>query len=185
MSRGAAIRALTCDLTLARPAGFEPATRCLEGSRSIRLSYGRSKIKCAWLRSRLGHIRVAVCRDLRPPRTVSLRTRTECCGRAPHHASPLAQTPAAPPDSLHHHVPAPAATPGDRWSHLSVIPGLRHNSRMPGSRPRWPLAAGLAAGVALDALLGDPRRCHPVAVFGHFSIARFGCCADLQGPASG
>ena len=25
-----------------RPAGFEPATRCLEGSRSIRLSYGRS-----------------------------------------------------------------------------------------------------------------------------------------------
>jgi hypothetical protein len=27
----------------ARPAGFEPATRCLEGSRSIRLSYGRSR----------------------------------------------------------------------------------------------------------------------------------------------
>jgi hypothetical protein len=26
---------------LARPAGFEPATRCLEGSRSIHLSYGR------------------------------------------------------------------------------------------------------------------------------------------------
>ena len=33
-------------------------------------------------------------------------------------------------------------------------------------RPRWPLAAGLAAGVALDALLGDPRRGHPVAAFG-------------------
>ena len=32
--------------------------------------------------------------------------------------------------------------------------------------PRWPLAAGLAAGVALDALLGDPRRGHPVAAFG-------------------
>jgi adenosylcobinamide-phosphate synthase len=31
---------------------------------------------------------------------------------------------------------------------------------------RWPLAAGLAAGVALDALLGDPRRGHPVAAFG-------------------
>jgi adenosylcobinamide-phosphate synthase len=30
----------------------------------------------------------------------------------------------------------------------------------------WPLAAGLAAGVALDALLGDPRRGHPVAAFG-------------------
>jgi hypothetical protein len=28
----------------ARPAGFEPATRCLEGSRSVRLSYGRSQI---------------------------------------------------------------------------------------------------------------------------------------------
>ena len=27
---------------LARPAGFEPATRCLEGSCSVRLSYGRS-----------------------------------------------------------------------------------------------------------------------------------------------
>ena len=34
------------------------------------------------------------------------------------------------------------------------------------NRPRWPLAAGLAAGVALDALLGDPRRSHPVAAFG-------------------
>jgi len=33
-------------------------------------------------------------------------------------------------------------------------------------RSRWPLAAGLAAGVALDALLGDPRRGHPVAAFG-------------------
>ena len=29
-------------LDLVRPAGFEPATRCLEGSRSIRLSYWRS-----------------------------------------------------------------------------------------------------------------------------------------------
>src|SRR5579875_309312 len=29
---------------LARPAGFEPATRCLEGSCSIRLSYGRPVI---------------------------------------------------------------------------------------------------------------------------------------------
>jgi hypothetical protein len=28
----------------ARPAGFEPATRCLEGSCSVRLSYGRPKI---------------------------------------------------------------------------------------------------------------------------------------------
>src|ERR1700757_3847250 len=29
---------------LARPAGFEPATRCLEGSCSVRLSYGRSNV---------------------------------------------------------------------------------------------------------------------------------------------
>ena len=29
---------------LRRPAGFEPATRCLEGSCSVRLSYGRSEI---------------------------------------------------------------------------------------------------------------------------------------------
>jgi len=37
---------------------------------------------------------------------------------------------------------------------------------MPRPPERWPLAAGLAAGVALDALLGDPRRGHPVAAFG-------------------
>src|SRR5580692_3933446 len=35
----------------------------------------------------------------------------------------------------------------------------------------WPLAVGLAAGVALDALLGDPRRAHPVAAFGRAAIA--------------
>ena len=38
--------------------------------------------------------------------------------------------------------------------------------RAPSARSRWPLAAGLAVGVALDALLGDPRRGHPVAAFG-------------------
>jgi adenosylcobinamide-phosphate synthase len=51
------------------------------------------------------------------------------------------------------------------------------NSVMPRSpgqscgRSRWPLAAGLAAGVALDALLGDPRRGHPVAAFGRAAAA--------------
>ncbi len=30
----------------------------------------------------------------------------------------------------------------------------------------WPTALGLVSGVALDALLGDPRRHHPVAAFG-------------------
>jgi adenosylcobinamide-phosphate synthase len=39
------------------------------------------------------------------------------------------------------------------------------------TRNRWPLAAGLAAGVALDALLGDPRRGHPVAAFGRAAAA--------------
>jgi len=38
-------------------------------------------------------------------------------------------------------------------------------SRRRGGRD-WPLAAGLAAGVLLDAMLGDPRRGHPVAAFG-------------------
>ena len=39
------------------------------------------------------------------------------------------------------------------------------------NRERWPLAAGLAAGVALDALIGDPRRGHPVAAFGRAATA--------------
>ena len=39
------------------------------------------------------------------------------------------------------------------------------------NRKRWPLAAGLVAGVALDALLGDPRRGHPVAAFGRAAAA--------------
>ena len=30
----------------------------------------------------------------------------------------------------------------------------------------WPLAGGIAAGVLADALVGDPRRGHPVALFG-------------------
>jgi adenosylcobinamide-phosphate synthase len=42
-------------------------------------------------------------------------------------------------------------------------------------RSRWPLAAGLAAGVALDALLGDPRRGHPVAAFGRAAAALEAC----------
>jgi adenosylcobinamide-phosphate synthase len=45
-----------------------------------------------------------------------------------------------------------------------------HNSLMRRSC-RWPLATGLAAGVALDALLGDPRRGHPVAAFGRAAAA--------------
>ena len=37
--------------------------------------------------------------------------------------------------------------------------------------PRWPAAAGILAGSAADALLGDPRRGHPVALFGRAARA--------------
>src|ERR1019366_5566104 len=56
-------------------------------------------------------------------------------------------------------------------------PAQEHNGLMsrspkrPLRRSRWPLAAGLAAGVVLDALLGDPRRGHPVAPFGRAAAA--------------
>ena len=53
---------------------------------------------------------------------------------------------------------------------LSLLSLLSRSSwgRPPRERPRrdWALAGGLAAGVALDALIGDPRRGHPVAAFG-------------------
>jgi adenosylcobinamide-phosphate synthase len=51
-----------------------------------------------------------------------------------------------------------------------MVLGPRHNGLMP-NRSRWPLAAGLAAGVTLDALFGDPRRGHPVAAFGRAAAA--------------
>ena len=37
--------------------------------------------------------------------------------------------------------------------------------------PAWPVATGLAAGLVADALLGDPRRAHPVAGFGALAAA--------------
>ncbi len=49
-----------------------------------------------------------------------------------------------------------------------VYPG----SPRPGIRERrWPVALGLAAGAALDAVIGDPRRGHPVALFGRAAAA--------------
>ena len=37
---------------------------------------------------------------------------------------------------------------------------------MPSSHPGWSAPVGIAGGLGLDALLGDPRRGHPVAAFG-------------------
>jgi adenosylcobinamide-phosphate synthase len=37
--------------------------------------------------------------------------------------------------------------------------------------PGWPLAGGIIAGTAIDAVLGDPRRGHPVAAFGRAAQA--------------
>lgn len=42
----------------------------------------------------------------------------------------------------------------------------RRSGAATGPLPRWPVAAGLIAGVAADAAFGDPRRGHPVAAFG-------------------
>ncbi|HEY7147232.1 MAG TPA: cobalamin biosynthesis protein [Streptosporangiaceae bacterium] len=44
------------------------------------------------------------------------------------------------------------------------------------SAPGWPAAAGLVAGAAADALLGDPRRGHPVAAFGRAAQAAVARC---------
>jgi adenosylcobinamide-phosphate synthase len=47
--------------------------------------------------------------------------------------------------------------------------GLRRSPSPP--RRDWRLAAGLAGGVLADAILGDPRRGHPVALFGRAATA--------------
>jgi adenosylcobinamide-phosphate synthase len=69
-----------------------------------------------------------------------------------------------------------SASPGrrPRANGARLGPRLGRKSVRPGRRPRgggrdWPLAAGLATGVALDALIGDPRRGHPVAAFGRLA----------------
>jgi adenosylcobinamide-phosphate synthase len=70
----------------------------------------------------------------------------------------------------------PAASAARRNLPTPMVLGREHNNRMPyrnqhSRRRRWPLAAGLAVGVALDALIGDPRRGHPVAAFGRAATA--------------
>jgi adenosylcobinamide-phosphate synthase len=45
----------------------------------------------------------------------------------------------------------------------------------------WPLAGGIAAGVLADALVGDPRRGHPVALFGRAAtLVERGLYADAK-----
>jgi adenosylcobinamide-phosphate synthase len=58
-----------------------------------------------------------------------------------------------------------------RLSSGRLSSGRLSSGRRPPGQRRWPLAAGLAAGVVLDALLGDPRRGHPVAGFGRAAAA--------------
>ena len=56
----------------------------------------------------------------------------------------------------------------------ATVGGSRASARHggPGTRvPGWPAAAGILAGAAADALLGDPRRGHPVALFGRAAQA--------------
>lgn len=48
----------------------------------------------------------------------------------------------------------------------------RSRAAAPGApSARWPPAAGLAAGMLADALIGDPARGHPVALFGRAAVA--------------
>lgn len=51
------------------------------------------------------------------------------------------------------------------------MPAAPGPGRRPSSAPGWPVAAGLAVGLAADALLADPRRGHPVAGFGTVAAA--------------
>jgi hypothetical protein len=72
--------ALSCGSGCARPAGLEPATRCLEGSCSIRLSYGRPAQHCACQRSRVGHGQVGYPSRQGPPTSAARGTRARRTG---------------------------------------------------------------------------------------------------------
>ena len=57
---------------------------------------------------------------------------------------------------------------------VTTVGGSGASARRAGASrgpPGWPMAAGILAGVAADALLGDPRRGHPVALFGRVAQA--------------
>jgi adenosylcobinamide-phosphate synthase len=133
--------------TMARLAGFEPATRCLEGSCSVQLSYRRPEsivhersaaFTSSWRNEPGGGLR----------RRPALR---EARGRAaPGTGSCLSSYPVTRSTGQ----PRPPAAGRDRLAGR-----------------RWPAAGGIIAGAAADAILGDPRRGHPVALFGRAAQA--------------
>ncbi len=56
---------------------------------------------------------------------------------------------------------------------------------MTAQRPAWPVAAGLLGGWAADIVLGDPRRAHPVALFGRTMTAlETRVWRDARGPGA-
>src|ERR1700733_7086449 len=119
---------------LARLAGFEPATGCLEGSCSVLLSYRRR-----------------VCNFARP--------RSRGCNGA---------------DEPWSHSRAGAARRRRGLPIVLCVTATVRRARP--AEPRrssqgWPVAVGILAGTAADALLGDPRRGHPVALFGRAAQA--------------
>jgi adenosylcobinamide-phosphate synthase len=67
--------------------------------------------------------------------------------------------------------PRPAGGPLASRAATPAAPSRWPLASRPASASRWPLAAGIAVGVAADALFGDPRRGHPVAAFGRAAAA--------------
>src|ERR1017187_5160572 len=57
------------------------------------------------------------------------------------------------------------------WFRGWLLAPARAGIRRESARPGWPLAGGIVAGTALDAVFGDPRRGHPVAAFGRAAQA--------------
>ena len=75
---------------------------------------------------------------------------------------------AAPKPAVPIVVSVAATFGGPRAAARRARPRTRPPHRGP---PGWPVAAGILAGAAADALLGDPRRGHPVALFGRAAQA--------------
>ena len=103
--------------------------------------------------------------------------------RRPGRLAGVNAAPPGPPSA------AQAALPRINRNRHPVTPGSRATPRRlrlwsvavtckgqaPDGARDWALAAGVAAGVALDALTGDPRRAHPVAAFGRAAAGLEAC----------